>query len=348
VFLSDLILAVGNKTSGQVLVWHDMLGLYPNFKPKFCKQYLNLSEQIKNALIQFKNEVQNRSFPSKENTYSISQEEWDKFISQKKHQLPNTTTILKSNDQEQKIEKQNALKTSNSNVQILDGTLTVDGDYTSLLSNSFNGMNSATFDNFNISLSEGQKNSQSTKDGDNYGEKPPLWFSLGTRTRTTKNNIGHDSTQSKNICLIGGGAMGSLFAARLAVPLPDSLTSSNTTNATHNKETIHYEKKLDKTFTPTNGTGHLNKEIKLTTRERAISRHNIWIVSSWKEHVETINKYGIKIENLDNSEQIVTNVKATSHAEEVVDMLGPTDLCIVLVKSPFTRYRKVMIVHFVH
>ena len=59
----------GNETDGQILVWSDMLGLFEDFKPKFVKHYLKGAQLIKNALNQYKNDVQNSSFPSKEEEY---------------------------------------------------------------------------------------------------------------------------------------------------------------------------------------------------------------------------------------------------------------------------------------
>jgi 3-methyl-2-oxobutanoate hydroxymethyltransferase len=56
-------IGAGKGTSGQVLVFHDMLGLYTDFTPKFCKQYLSLSKVIQTSLKQFKQEVENGIFP---------------------------------------------------------------------------------------------------------------------------------------------------------------------------------------------------------------------------------------------------------------------------------------------
>jgi 3-methyl-2-oxobutanoate hydroxymethyltransferase len=41
----------------------------PNFNPKFLKKYLNLAESIENALNQYTFEVQNSSFPGKDNSF---------------------------------------------------------------------------------------------------------------------------------------------------------------------------------------------------------------------------------------------------------------------------------------
>jgi 3-methyl-2-oxobutanoate hydroxymethyltransferase len=54
---------------GQVLVMHDMLGINNSFKPRFLRQYLNLHEQITNAVHQYINDVKAGQFPNKEEQY---------------------------------------------------------------------------------------------------------------------------------------------------------------------------------------------------------------------------------------------------------------------------------------
>ncbi len=61
-------IGAGRYTDGQVLVWHDLLGL-SEFDFKFSKKYKNLSLQIKNALENYDNDVKNKKFPTKENVY---------------------------------------------------------------------------------------------------------------------------------------------------------------------------------------------------------------------------------------------------------------------------------------
>ena len=62
-------IGAGPHTSGQVLVYHDVLGLNPGFRPKFLRTYLNGYESIKNALNHYSNEVKNGSFPSKKESF---------------------------------------------------------------------------------------------------------------------------------------------------------------------------------------------------------------------------------------------------------------------------------------
>jgi 3-methyl-2-oxobutanoate hydroxymethyltransferase len=62
-------IGAGNVTDGQVLVWSDMLGFFDSFKPKFVRHYLDGANLVKEAVNQYRNDVQNSSFPSKEEEY---------------------------------------------------------------------------------------------------------------------------------------------------------------------------------------------------------------------------------------------------------------------------------------
>jgi len=62
-------IGAGNVTDGQVLVWSDMLGFFEEFKPKFVRHYLNGAVLVKDAINQYRSDVQNSSFPSKEEEY---------------------------------------------------------------------------------------------------------------------------------------------------------------------------------------------------------------------------------------------------------------------------------------
>ncbi len=59
----------GNNTDGQVLVWSDMLGLFEDFKPKFVRHYMNGASLVKKAVNEYRKDVQNSSFPSKDEEY---------------------------------------------------------------------------------------------------------------------------------------------------------------------------------------------------------------------------------------------------------------------------------------
>lgn len=68
-------IGAGIYCDGQVLVTHDMLGLYERFIPKFVKQYVNLSKEISKAIENYINEVRKGKFPSIEHTFSMKAEE---------------------------------------------------------------------------------------------------------------------------------------------------------------------------------------------------------------------------------------------------------------------------------
>ncbi|MBV5278572.1 MAG: 3-methyl-2-oxobutanoate hydroxymethyltransferase [Campylobacteraceae bacterium] len=63
-------IGAGVDTDGQVLVWSDMLGFFKAFKPKFVQHYLEGAKLVEDAVDTYVKEVQNRSFPRLEHTYS--------------------------------------------------------------------------------------------------------------------------------------------------------------------------------------------------------------------------------------------------------------------------------------
>jgi 3-methyl-2-oxobutanoate hydroxymethyltransferase len=72
-------IGAGPYCDGQVLVIHDMLGLFERYKPKFVKQYLNLSLLIGEAIAEFKKEVEAGIFPAQEHSFRIKEEELKKL-----------------------------------------------------------------------------------------------------------------------------------------------------------------------------------------------------------------------------------------------------------------------------
>ncbi|PHO10033.1 3-methyl-2-oxobutanoate hydroxymethyltransferase [Malaciobacter canalis] len=62
-------IGAGNVTDGQVLVWSDMLGFFDEFKPKFVRRYLDGATLVKDAVLQYRNDVQTTQFPSKDEEY---------------------------------------------------------------------------------------------------------------------------------------------------------------------------------------------------------------------------------------------------------------------------------------
>ncbi|KTC92499.1 3-methyl-2-oxobutanoate hydroxymethyltransferase [Fluoribacter dumoffii] len=62
-------IGAGSSTDGQVLVWHDMLGLQTDFNPKFVKRYAQGKEILLNALNAYAQQVQQMSFPTAEHSF---------------------------------------------------------------------------------------------------------------------------------------------------------------------------------------------------------------------------------------------------------------------------------------
>ncbi len=62
-------IGAGGGVDGQVLVSHDMLGITKEFKPRFLRRYLNLYDEIENAVKQYVDDVKSKNFPNKEEQY---------------------------------------------------------------------------------------------------------------------------------------------------------------------------------------------------------------------------------------------------------------------------------------
>jgi 3-methyl-2-oxobutanoate hydroxymethyltransferase len=72
-------IGAGSACDGQVLVYHDLLGLTEGHLPRFVKRYANLSREIRDALEAYAGEVRSGAFPGPGHTYSMSEEERDAF-----------------------------------------------------------------------------------------------------------------------------------------------------------------------------------------------------------------------------------------------------------------------------
>jgi len=77
-----LILSLGSgpDAHGQLLIYHDMFGLYPKFKPKMAKVFGNAGEVILNGLKDYVSEVGDKTFPQPENWFTIKDEEYDELL----------------------------------------------------------------------------------------------------------------------------------------------------------------------------------------------------------------------------------------------------------------------------
>ncbi|MBS3994679.1 MAG: 3-methyl-2-oxobutanoate hydroxymethyltransferase, partial [Alkaliphilus sp.] len=65
----------GRYCDGQVLVFHDMFGMFEKFLPKFVKQYANLGAEIVKGLEQYKEDVKEGKFPEEVHVFGGVQEE---------------------------------------------------------------------------------------------------------------------------------------------------------------------------------------------------------------------------------------------------------------------------------
>lgn len=73
-------IGAGPGCDGQVLVIHDLVGLYDRFTPKFVKQYARVNDTVTAALLKYKEEVENRTFPAEAHSFTMQTEELDKLI----------------------------------------------------------------------------------------------------------------------------------------------------------------------------------------------------------------------------------------------------------------------------
>ena len=73
-------IGAGAGCDGQVLVTHDLLGLFDRFTPKFVRKYADLHAEMQRAFKSYIADVQDRSFPAQENTVEMPEEEWESFI----------------------------------------------------------------------------------------------------------------------------------------------------------------------------------------------------------------------------------------------------------------------------
>ncbi len=73
-------LGSGPYAHGQLLIYHDMFGLYPKFKPRMAKVFGNAGEVILNGLKQYAQEVGNHSFPQPDNWFTIKNEEYQELL----------------------------------------------------------------------------------------------------------------------------------------------------------------------------------------------------------------------------------------------------------------------------
>jgi 3-methyl-2-oxobutanoate hydroxymethyltransferase len=72
-------IGAGVGCDGQVLVTHDLLGLFDRFTPRFVKKYANLHVEMQRAFTEYREEVISRQFPAPAHSLEMADEEWDAF-----------------------------------------------------------------------------------------------------------------------------------------------------------------------------------------------------------------------------------------------------------------------------
>ena len=72
-------IGAGNGVSGQVLVYHDLLGMFDRFTPKFVKQYASIGSAIEEALRAYAQDVRAGAFPAEEHTFHMADDEREAF-----------------------------------------------------------------------------------------------------------------------------------------------------------------------------------------------------------------------------------------------------------------------------
>jgi 3-methyl-2-oxobutanoate hydroxymethyltransferase len=73
-------IGAGAGCDGQVLVTHDLLGLFDRFTPKFVRKYADLHTEMQSAFMAYIADVQGHTFPAAEHTIDMPAEEWDALV----------------------------------------------------------------------------------------------------------------------------------------------------------------------------------------------------------------------------------------------------------------------------
>ena len=73
-------IGAGVHCDGQILVLHDVLGLFDRFTPKFVKKYADFHGEMQRAFAEFIEDVQSRSFPGPEHSVDMDETEWQRLM----------------------------------------------------------------------------------------------------------------------------------------------------------------------------------------------------------------------------------------------------------------------------
>jgi 3-methyl-2-oxobutanoate hydroxymethyltransferase len=73
-------IGAGDRCDGQVLVTHDLLGLFERFTPRFVKKYADLHGEMERAFTEYKSEVELHAFPTQDHSIDMPDEDWEVFL----------------------------------------------------------------------------------------------------------------------------------------------------------------------------------------------------------------------------------------------------------------------------
>ena len=73
-------IGAGVGCDGQVLVTHDVLGLFDRFTPKFVKKYANFHQEMHKAFTEYVDDVETKRFPAQEHTVEMDDKEWEALL----------------------------------------------------------------------------------------------------------------------------------------------------------------------------------------------------------------------------------------------------------------------------
>ncbi len=76
-------IGAGPECDGQVLIVHDLLGLFELFKPKFVRRYAQLGKEMVEAFTRYKEDIKSGSFPGPDECYNIPEEEFQRLLAGK-------------------------------------------------------------------------------------------------------------------------------------------------------------------------------------------------------------------------------------------------------------------------
>jgi len=79
-------IGAGPSTDGQVLVFHDLLGIREGLGARFVKRYANLAAEIRSALETYASEVRSGVYPAPEHTYGMPDDEFQLFLAERVEQ----------------------------------------------------------------------------------------------------------------------------------------------------------------------------------------------------------------------------------------------------------------------